>query len=281
MQSPAPGTDPTDEKNAAPNPVARRVRIGFGVLMVAVFLLVVAIAVLRPAGPSHVVPTGSGVPTASVEPTPSVDPNRAGVEAAIRGFYEAVDAGKPVTSSTYVDQKGSGGPVPSSPDTSGTTVFRIARAVVGSATADVYGRESRSVISSGTSEVEFRLQLVEKKWLISSWRVAPLAPIAQTLSLTDVTSSDIVETLLQSRQVGDTTTMLLLTTPAFQAAHSSWFDGSDRTPLFTSYRIVSAAPKGSAYTVTVDEQWLPKPLTSTYTVVLTGGEIRVDAWSWK
>ena len=283
MRSTAPRTDPADAENAAPNPAARRVRLAFGILMVVVFVLVAAAAVLLPPKPSPVVTAPSAVPTASVEPTaPPVDPARAAVESAIRGFYATVDASKPVTTSAYVDRKGRGGPAPAAVATGGVTTFRIARAVVGSETADVYGRESRSVIATGGAEVEFRLRLVEKEWLISSWQVARQAPVPpQSLALTDVTARDVVSTLLRSRQVGDTTTMLLLTTARFRAAHASWFDGADRTQLFTSWKITGAGPKGAAYTVTVREQWLPEPLTSTYTVVITGGDILVDAWTWK
>jgi hypothetical protein len=280
---PACGADLSAAPEApTPNPGARRIRIGFGVLMAAIFVAAVVIVVLLPAQPSPV-PPGSVVPTASVEPTAApVDPQRAAVEAAIRGFYATVDAGEPVTTSPYVYRKGSGGVAPAAVDSTGSTVFRIARAVVGSGTADVYGRESRSVIATSGAEVEFRLRLVDEKWLISSWQVARVVPLpSQALSLTDATARDIVGTVLQARQVGDATTMMLLTTDAFQAAHASWFDGADRTTLLTSYRIVSARPKGAAYIVTAEEQWLPEPLTTTYTVVLVGGEILVDGWSWK
>lgn len=283
MRRTAPSARPSDEETAVPNPAAQRVRLGFGILMVAVFLLVAAVAVLLPAKPSPVVPAPSTVTTASVEPTaPPVDPAHAEVEAAIRGFYASVDASEPVTASAYVYSKGRGGPAPASVATGGVTTFRIARAVVGSETADVYGRESRSVISTGGAEVEFRLRLVKKQWLISSWQIVRAMPVAsEALVLTDVTARDIVSTLMRSRQVGDSTTMLLLTTAKFRAAHASWFDGADRTALFTSWRITSAGPKGAAYAVTVEEKWLPEQLTSTYTVVIAGGEILVDAWSWK
>jgi len=283
MRQTTPRTSPADGENAAPNPAARRVRIGFGILMVVVFLLVAAVAVLLPAKPSSVVTAPSKVPTASVEPTaPPLDPAQAAVEAAIRGFYATVDASKPVTTSAYVDREGRGGPAPALVPTSGVTTFRIARAVVGSGTADVYGRESRSVISTGGAEIEFRLRLVEKVWLISSWQIARQVPVqSQSLALTDVTARDIVSTLLRSRQVGDTTTMMMLTTANFRAAHASWFDGTDRTALLSSWKITAAESKGTAYNVTVREEWLPEPLTSTYTVVITRSDILVDAWTWK
>jgi hypothetical protein len=138
------------------------------------------------------------------------------------------------------------------------------------------------VISTDGAEVEFRLRLVKKQWLVASWQLARTAPVApQALVLTDVTARDVVSTLMRSRQVGDATTMALLTTAKFRAAHASWFDGTDRTAQFTSWRITAAAPKGAAYTVKVDEKWLPDPLMSTYTVVIADGEILVDAWSWK
>jgi hypothetical protein len=273
---------PTDDAVRA-NPAARRVRAGFGILMLLMFLLVAAVGILTPAQHSPVAPPASVVPTPSVEVTaPPVDPDRAAVEAAIRGFYGTIDAGRPVTKSAYVYPKGTGGPAPRAVEASGTTAFSIARAVIGSGTADVYGRESRSVIATTGAEVEFRLRHVEGEWLISSWQVARETTLApQALSLSDVTSRDVVGTLLQAYQVGDVTTLELLTTEAFRARHNSWLDGSDRSALLSSWRIVSTRPEGNAYLVTVEEQLLPEPLTATYTVVLTNREILVDAVNWK
>jgi len=266
---------------AVPNRGARAVRIGFGVLMALVFLLVAAVAILRPAQPSPA-PAPSKVPTASVEPTVPVDPDRAAIEAAIRGFYAAIDAGTSVTVSAYVDPKGRGGVVPHAVDASGSTTFTIARAVIGTGSADVFGRESRSVVATTGAEVEFRLSVIHEKWLISSWRVARTDTTpAQTLALTGNTAKDVVGTLLQAHQVGDATTLTLLTTERFRAAHSSWLDGVDRSSLLVSWKIAAAKRKGAAYTVTVKELWKPTPLTSTYTVIMSGGQIVVDAWSWK
>jgi hypothetical protein len=268
---------------AVPNRRARGVRIGFGVLMALVFVLVAAVAILRPAAPSPT-PAPSSVPTASVEPTaPPVDPDRAAIEAAIRGFYATVDAGESVTVSPYVDPKGRGGARTRAVDASGTTTFSIARAVVGTGSADVFGRESRSVVATGGAEVEFRLGVVDGEWLISSWQVARAETMpSQALALSGGTAKDVVGTLLQAHQVGDTTTLTLLTTERFRAAHSSWLDGVDRSSLLISWQIGSAKRKGgAAYAVTVKELWRPTPLTSTYTVVMSGGQIVVDAWSWK
>jgi len=266
---------------AVPNRGARGVRIGFGVLMALVFLLVAAVAILRPAQPSPA-PAPSRVPTASVEPTVPVDPDRAAIEAAIRGFYAAVDAGTSVTVSPYVDPKGRHGVVPHAVDASGSTTFTIARAVIGTGSADVYGRESRSVIATTGAEVEFRLHVIHEEWLISSWRVARADTMpTQALALTSGTAKDVVDTLLQAHQVGDATTLALLTTERFRAAHSSWLDGVDRSSLLISWKIGAAKREGAAYTVTVKELWKPTPLTSAYTVIMSGGQILVDAWSWK
>ena len=267
---------------AVPNRGARGVRIGFGVLMALVFLLVAAVAILRPAQPSPA-PVPSSVPTASVEPTAPVDPDRAAIEAAIRGFYATIDAGASVTVSPYVDPKGRGGAVPRAVDASGSTTFTIARAVIGTGSADVFGRESRSAVATTGAEVEFRLRVIHEKWLISSWLVArPDTTPSQALALTSGTAKDVVGTLLQAHQVGDATTLTLLTTERFRAAHSSWLDGVDRSSLLISWKIGAAKPKGgAAYTVTVKELWKPTPLTSTYTVIMSGGQIVVDAWSWK
>ena len=268
---------------AVPNRGARGVRIGFGVIMALVFLLVATVTVLRPAQPSPA-PSPASVPTASVEPTePPADPARAAVEAAIRGFYATVDAGESVTVSPYVDPKARGGAALRTVDASGSTTFTIARAVIGTGSADVFGRESRAVVATAGAEVEFRLNVIHEKWLITSWRIAPADTMPpQALALSSGTAKDIVGTLLQAHQVGDTTTLKLLTSARFREEHSSWLDGVDRSALLVSWQIGTARPKGSAaYTVTVKEQWKPTPLTSTYTVIMSGGQIVVDAWSWK
>jgi hypothetical protein len=222
------------------------------------------------------------VPTTPVVPAQTAAAARKAVEAAIRGFYTTVDARRPVTKSSYVYKRGSGGPTPRAVDATGTTTFSIARAVVGSWTADVYGRESRSAIATPGAEVEFRLRRVEGEWLISSWRVALAVDTKpQALALSDSTARDVVGTLLQAHQVGDSGTIGLLTTAAFRARHSSWLDGQDRSAVLTSWRILSSKPKDDNYTVVVYEQWLPEPLTTTYTVVLSGGQILVSVWTWK
>jgi hypothetical protein len=274
----APLEPPSDK--VAPNRGARFVRIGFGILMALVFLLVAAVIVLRP-GQTPPAPTASRVPTASVEPTAPVDPDRAAIEGAIQGFYATVDAGASVTVSPYVYPKGRGGVAPAAV-ASGTTTFSISRAVIGTGTADVFGTESRSVVASTGVDVEFRLLVVHDTWLISSWQVSreTTAP-PQSFKLSAMTAIDVVSTLLQARQVGDTTTLKLVTTERFRAAHGSWLDGADRSALLTSWAIGAAKPKGDAYTVTVREKWQPTPLTSTYTVIMTGGQVLVDAWSWK
>lgn len=264
-------------------PRARRVRAGFALALIALFLIVFAVALLLPSAPAPVPsPPASIAPTASVEPTaPPVNPDRAAVEEAIKGFYATIDAGESVTISPYVFSEGRGGNVPADVGT-GTTTFSIARAVVGSGTADVYGRESRSVIATGSAEVEFRLRHVDEKWLISSWRVARETTLApQALRLSNVTARDIVGTLLQARQVGDATTVRMLTTERFQLRHASWLDGSDQSALLIDYRITGAKKQGKDYEVTVTEGWVAESLRSTFTVIIGNGEILVDAWSFE
>jgi hypothetical protein len=260
----------------------RWARIGGGVVMALALAVVVAVAVLRPAEPSPG-PSPSGATTSSPEATATIDPDRAQIERALASFYAAIDAGDPDPVSPYVYPDGAGGPAPVAIDTSGTTTFTITRAVIGTGTADVFGQESRSAIATGGADVEFRLRIVYGTWLIAGWQVAPHEQPAasQALGLNAVAAKDVVGTLLQAHQVGDSTTLRLVATGRFLAAHSSWLDGVDRSKLLTSWRIVAAKPKGSAYTVTVREQWKPTPLTSTYTVVLSAGDVRADAWSWK
>lgn len=251
-------------------------------MMALLFLAVGAAAVLKPAQPVPT-PASSNVPTASVAPTSTpVDPDRLAIETAIAGFYSTLDAGDPPAESPYVYPEGRGGISPATAGATGTTIFSIARAVIGSSTADVYGRESRSRIASDGIEIEFRLRLVDKEWLISSWQAAREATIPPArLRLTDVTTRDVVATLIQARRVGDAATIRMLTTPAFQRAHSSWLDGIDRSDLLSSWRIVSARPKDDGWEVDAAETWKPTPLDATYRVVLSDGEALVDAWSWK
>ena len=266
----------------SPAPYARRIRVGFALTLGALFLGVFVVALLRSASPPSA-PPASKVPTSSVEATqPPVDPHRAAIERTIGGFYATIDAGKPVTASPYVYAKGRGGIAPQQVESTSTTTFSVARAVVGSGTADIFGRESRTVIAPPQVEVEFRLRLVGGRWLISSWQIAPkaIAP-PSVLALSSVTARDVVETLLQAHQVGDATVVRMLTTTRFQLAHGSWLDGRDKSALLVGYRIIDAKASGGRYLVTVAEDWKPTPLITTYTVIDSNGDILVDAWTWK
>jgi hypothetical protein len=102
------------------------------------------------------------------------------------------------------------------------------------------------------------------------------------VSLTTSSARDTVSSLLQARQVGDSATIRMLTTAAFQDANGSvWLDGIDNSPYFTAFTVKSVKKKGAAFVVTVTEQWNSGAETGTYTVVDQSGSILVDTWSSK
>ena len=237
----------------------------------------------------HVAAEVTSVATASVEPTITPEQDQLAAEAAVRHFYEAMNSlgsisvRSLVTTSTLpvIDENFFRHWV--------TTTFNVARSEVDSDTATVWGHESRRAFGSKTLGVQFDLQRVAGTWLVQSWDQAAEATIkgAPTLSpevaartaLDPATSTDVVSTLMQAREVGDAGTIRIVTTAAFQTANSAWLDGVNNSKTFTSFRITGVKKKGAAYVVSVDETWSGAVRKSGYTVVLRGESILVNAWS--
>ena len=172
------------------------------------------------------------------------------------------------------------------------TTFQVARSVIETDTAFVFGHESQRQLGAKTLGVQFTLQRVGGHWLIKGWDEADEGTVngavpssglaAGPIALDEVTSKDVVSTLLQARQVGDTATIEMLTTAHFQAVHTGdWLDGVNRSQTFTAFTIASVRKKGSTYYVTTKENWDAGIETGTYGVVMVNGTILVDTWSEK
>jgi hypothetical protein len=173
-----------------------------------------------------------------------------------------------------------------------TTTFQIVRTAITTDSAYVYGHESRRAFGSKDLGVRFELLRVDGVWLIQNWQAVDEGAVNGAMpstgaglsatALTDATARDIVSSLLKARQVGDAETIRLLTTAKFQNRNAAaWLDGVDNSPYFTGFSIASVRKSGSAYVVTVREQWNSGAETATYTVIDVGGSILVDAWTSK
>jgi hypothetical protein len=284
------GTDPAPERNT------RRALV-IGTLAVAVILLAAAAGVvylsMLPSSRTgvRVAKEVTSVATPSVEPTVTPEQDQAAAEAAVRHFYEAMNSLGSISVRSLVTSD----TLPTINDDFFrhwvTTTFSVARSEVDSNTATVWGHESQRAFGSKTLGVQFTLQRVGAAWLVQSWQpvdegtikgaVPPSAETAAKLALDQATATDVVNTLMQGRQVGDAGTIRIVTTPAFQTANPAWLNGINNSKSFTSYRITGVKKKGKAFVVSVSETWSGKTRASVYTVVLSGQSILVNAWSHK
>jgi predicted nucleic acid-binding Zn ribbon protein len=282
----------------APRPPKKR-RGGFAVALLLVFVLVATAAAVYvwvlPVVRSRM--TGaSGARTsasASVEPTsPSSSAERIAVESAVTGFYATANSGDTtsVRSLVTTDTRSA---VKKAPFKGWKiTTFLVVRSMIDSDTAYVYGRESRHEFGSKAFfGVKFTLRRVQGTWLVQSWQPAdkgavsgalPSVAKATSIALSDATARDLINTLLQARQAGDTVTIRMLTTVRFQKKNAgTWLNGVNNAASFTSFSIQGTKKKRSTYVVTVKERWSGSVRTSTYTVIMKKQTLLVDAHSGK
>lgn len=235
---------------------------------------------------------GSGA-SASVEPTLTPeDLDQISAENAVKAFYEALNTHyipviqSLVTSDTRsaINAKLLKGWVVNS--------FQPVRTVIEGDGASVYGHESVRAFGARTLGVKFRLARVNEKWLIQFWLPADEGAIkgavpgsgmaAGPIGLTEATARDVVSTLLQAHQVGDSATIRLVTTPRFQQVHAAtWLNDVNNSATFTQFAIASVKKKGSVYVLTSSETWSARPRNVTYTVIMVDHTILVDATSAK
>jgi predicted nucleic acid-binding Zn ribbon protein len=230
--------------------------------------------------------------TASVEPTLTADDlDQIAAEAAVGAFYGAIGSGETTAVRSLVTTETRSAIGPALFKGWSATTFQVARSMIESDTAYVYGHESRRAFGSKTLGVKFTLKRAAQRWLVDTWQPADEGAVngalpsagqgAGPIALSDATASDVVSTLLQARQTGDAKTIEMLTTAAFQAAHADWLDGVDNSPAFTQFVLGAVKHKGPAYLVSASERWSGHNRRSTYTVVMQGHDILVNAWSTK
>lgn len=218
------------------------------------------------------------------------DRDHADAEAAVADFYTALSADKAASARALMVADTNSSITTKLLKSWKPTTFTVTRSTIASDTAIVYGHESRRAFGSSAKGVRFVLRRVETRWLVESWGPVDESTIGGVLprsgkgtgalSLTDATARDVVGTLLQAHQQGDGTTIRMLTTARFQTDNAaSWLDGVDNSASFTAYVLTRVRRSGDALLVTSTETWATGAQTHTYTVVLTGGAILVDAVS--
>jgi hypothetical protein len=231
-------------------------------------------------------------PSASAESTPAAIESTATPESVVTTFYATANAGDFAALAALVTSDAQATVEPGALRGWKSTTFTVARSTVGTATASVYGHESRRQLGSTTRGVKFTLLRVDGAWLIKAWQAVDDGIINGAVpstgqgitgpDLTAGTARDVVSTLLQARQKGDAESIRLVTTAQFQAANAdAWLDGVDNSQDFTAFSISSIKKTGSAYVVTVLESWNSGDRTATYTVVLQAGRVLVDSWTSK
>jgi hypothetical protein len=283
-------------------PKKKRTGLIVGIVVAVVVLVGAAIAlalVFVPASRS-VAPSGTSgayapvpVPSVSQETTTAVDTSdNTAAETVVTSFYAAINAGQFSAVSDLVTADTKTAIDPGAFEGWSKTTLVIARSVVDGDLAYVFGRESQRQFGSADRGVKFTLVRQGGGWLVQTWQPVDEGtlngvPIAAgsgsgAVSLTTSSARDTVSSLLQARQVGDSATIRMLTTAAFQDANGSvWLDGIDNSPYFTAFTVKSVKKTGAAYVVTVTEQWNSGAETGTYTVVDQSGSILVDSWSSK
>lgn len=256
-----------------------------GVVVAGVVLLVVpAYRTRTPVGRAESTP-------ASVEPTATTsEREQSAAEALVTGFYGAVNSKDFGALTSMVTSDTTPAVAPSAFRDWKPTTFGVARSVIGSDSASVYGRESVRALGGKDKGVKFTLARVGGAWLIKKWQAVDEGTVTGAmpaggqaggvLALTDATARDVVSTLLQARQQGDPSVIRLLTTVKFQEANAeTWLDGVDNAESFTGFTIANVKKQGSRLKVTVKETWTSKVRVSTYTVVMNKQTILVDGWS--
>lgn len=234
--------------------------------------------------------TQTGAPASTETTALGSDRDHADAESAVADFYTALSAGKAAVARALMTADSSASITTKVLNSWKPTTFTVTRSTIASGTAIVYGHESRRAFGSSAKGVRFVLRRLETRWLVESWRPVDESTISGVLprsgkgtgalSLTDATARDVVGTLLQARQQGDGTTIRMLTTARFQTDNAaSWLDGVDNSASFTAYTITRVRRSGDALLATATETWATGTQTHTYTVVLTGGAILVDAVS--
>jgi len=297
---PVPAATPTplDGQPSTPKPRKRRagliVGAAIGLLVLFAGAVIAVVLLLPSAKTTSTSPAYAPVsPDVSAETTTAIDTtNNTAAEDVVSAFYAAINASDFTAASALVatDTKSS---IDKGAFTRWSkTTIQVARSTVDADFAEVFAVESKQQFGSDDRGVKFTLQRVSGKWLIESWMPVSKAVLNGTATaseaghgtdtLNDTTVRDVVSSLLQARQGGDAQSIRLLTTAKFQSANAAvWLDGVDNTPYFTAFSIKSVEQKGSAFIVTVTEQWNSGAETATYTVVDQGGAILVDAWSSK
>lgn len=262
--------------------------------LVAIALAVTVFVVLpriHPAAPLRPSPSPASQAPVSVPASSTSEASDTAVaESVVTSFYAGINAGDYRAVAALVTSATTSSVAPSRFKKWTATTFQIARSLLETDTAFVYGHESRRAFGSKGMGLRFTLVRIRGTWLIKTWAAVnegaingampPSGAAAADRELTDATARDIATSLLEARQVGDPETIRLLTTAEFQRVNAmAWLNGVDNTSSFTSFSIASVKKAGDAYVVTVSERWTSGAESDTYTVIDAGESLLVDAWT--
>jgi hypothetical protein len=167
------------------------------------------------------------------------------------------------------------------------TAFIWRRTIIETDTAQIFGAETRKMLTTSSPAIRFTLQRVAKKWRIVKWDGVGLTALegatpgssssASRITLNPTKAMDVASTLLKARVAGDKISLRVVTTEKFQAAHPQWFNGVNNASTLTTYTIGAVTFKEPAYVISVKETWSGKTTEYFYTVVQAPDAVLVDA----
>lgn len=166
------------------------------------------------------------------------------------------------------------------------TAFIWNRTLIETDTAQVFGGETRKMLTTSSPGIRFTLVRIKKKWKIERWDGVGLtamkgatpgaSSLAKRITLNPTKALDVTSTLLKARMAGDKVSLRVVTTPEFQAAHPAWFNGVSNASSLTTYTIGAVKFRDPDYVITVEETWLGKTSEYLYTVVQAPNAVLVD-----
>lgn len=166
------------------------------------------------------------------------------------------------------------------------TAFIWSRTLVATDTAQIFGSETRKMLTATSPGIRFTLQRIGKKWRIVKWdgvgetALEGADPAASSqagqITLNPTKALDVMSTFMKARQAGDTISLRVVTTEQFQQTRPGWFNGVDNRSALTTYTIGAIEFKEPDYVVTVSETWNGKAVQYLYTVTQAPKAVLVD-----
>jgi hypothetical protein len=220
------------------------------------------------------------------EMTPS-DLDQMAAERVVEAFYDALNHKNLLTARSQFTTAGAEAVTSERFGKWEYTAFIWRRTIIETDTAQIFGAETRKMLTTSSPAIRFTLQRVAKKWRIVKWDGVGLTALegatpgssssASRITLNPTKAMDVASTLLKARVAGDKISLRVVTTEKFQAAHPQWFNGVNNASTLTTYTIGAVTFKEPAYVISVKETWSGKTTEYFYTVVQAPDAVLVDA----